>query len=246
MVKRHIRDSWTIILAVLPSNVDVATQEILTFAEEADPAGDRTLGNLTKADLLRNEPPGLLLETRQKLANAEKKMKDLGAPRQTEHEQQQYLDDIASNFQILVRAALNADYSAHPAFNSNELRLITAVFNTTEQFSTDFYNFGRKSLFESETKIAPPVPGGVITLASPVFYDDEEEQEEKTEEDGDSSLQLDTFDISTPGAFLELERIIVMDWGIELPKKGIMKWIEAVHQRSLLEQWDLEIEEDAG
>ncbi|KAI1525882.1 interferon-induced GTP-binding protein Mx2, partial [Pyrenophora tritici-repentis] len=173
MVKRYIKDSRTIILAVLPSNVDVATQEILTLAEEADPAGDRTLGILTKADLLTertarlavvnlvegnrkplklgyhvvanrggddhgeevealaalreretvflehpwdNLPedrlgisslrerledllgeitdrafPELRGETRKKLETAEKKLKDLGAPRKTEREQQQYL-----------------------------------------------------------------------------------------------------------------------------------------------------------
>ncbi|KDN72069.1 putative dynamin family protein [Colletotrichum sublineola] len=33
-------------------NVDVATQEILNLAEEADPAGDRILGILTKAHLV--------------------------------------------------------------------------------------------------------------------------------------------------------------------------------------------------
>ncbi|KZL86402.1 interferon-induced gtp-binding protein mx2 [Colletotrichum incanum] len=200
MVKRHIRD-------------------ITNRGGDNHGKEDDTLTALREREAIFLNTPkttfrrivSLLRETRQKLANAEKKIKDLGAPRQTEHKQQQYLNDIASNFQILVCAALNADYSAHPAFNSNELRLITAVFNTTEQFSTNFYNFGRKSLFESETKIAPPVPGGVITLVSPVFYDDEEEQEEKTEEDSNSSLQLNTFNISTPRAFLELERIIVID-----------------------------------
>ncbi|KAI0604139.1 Dynamin family protein, partial [Pyrenophora tritici-repentis] len=240
MVKRYIKDSRTIILAVLPSNVDVATQEILTLAEEADPAGDRTLGILTKADLLTertarlavvnlvegnrkplklgyhvvanrggddhgeevealaalreretvflehpcdNLPedrlgisslrerledllgeitdrafPELRGETRKKLETAEKKLKDLGAPRKTEREQQQYLVGIASDFQTLVRAALNADYSAHSAFNRNELRLITAIVNTTEQFNTDFVNIARTYLFESETQFAAMVP----------------------------------------------------------------------------------------
>lgn len=39
------------ILAVMPCNIDVATQEIITLAEEADPDGIRTMGVLTKADL---------------------------------------------------------------------------------------------------------------------------------------------------------------------------------------------------
>ncbi|RYP03774.1 hypothetical protein DL765_010397 [Monosporascus sp. GIB2] len=47
MVKEYIRDDRTIILAVLPSNVDVATQEILELAKRYDKTGDRTLGVLT-------------------------------------------------------------------------------------------------------------------------------------------------------------------------------------------------------
>jgi len=53
MVKRYIKDDRTIILAVLPSNVDVATQEILELAKEYDKTGDRTLGVLTKPDSLQ-------------------------------------------------------------------------------------------------------------------------------------------------------------------------------------------------
>jgi hypothetical protein len=39
------------ILAVMPCNVDIATQEILKLAESADPEGARTMGVLTKPDL---------------------------------------------------------------------------------------------------------------------------------------------------------------------------------------------------
>src|SRR5690606_22708297 len=52
MVERYIRDDRTIILAVLPCNIDMATQEILTLAEQYDPSGERTLGILTKPDLV--------------------------------------------------------------------------------------------------------------------------------------------------------------------------------------------------
>ncbi|KAI1521359.1 hypothetical protein PtrSN001C_012268, partial [Pyrenophora tritici-repentis] len=119
----------------------------------------------------------------------------------TEREQQQYLVGIASDFQTLVRAALNADYSAHSVFNRNELRLITAIVNTTEQFNTDFVNIARTYLFESETQFAAMVP-------------------------------LDAFDVPDSKAFPDLERIIVSDWSIDLPQKGIMKWIKTIHQSS--------------
>ncbi|OAA59115.1 interferon-induced GTP-binding protein Mx2 [Niveomyces insectorum RCEF 264] len=51
IVKSYMKDSRTIILAVMPCNVDITTQEILTLAEQADPDGLRTMGVLTKPDL---------------------------------------------------------------------------------------------------------------------------------------------------------------------------------------------------
>ena len=44
-----------IILAVIPANVDVATAEVLERARVVDPEGERTVGVLTKADLVQAE-----------------------------------------------------------------------------------------------------------------------------------------------------------------------------------------------
>ena len=52
IVHSYIKDENTIILAVVPAPVDIATQEILSMAEEVDAAGVRTLGVLTKPDLV--------------------------------------------------------------------------------------------------------------------------------------------------------------------------------------------------
>ncbi|KAI3392113.1 hypothetical protein diail_6156 [Diaporthe ilicicola] len=52
MVKRYMKDPRTMILAVIPCNVDIATQEILNLAKDADPNGSRTMGVLTKPDLV--------------------------------------------------------------------------------------------------------------------------------------------------------------------------------------------------
>ncbi|KAI1805267.1 P-loop containing nucleoside triphosphate hydrolase protein [Daldinia bambusicola] len=51
MVKKYMKDPRTIILAIMPSNVDPATQEILKLAKEADPLMTRTMAVLTKPDL---------------------------------------------------------------------------------------------------------------------------------------------------------------------------------------------------
>ncbi|KAH0431412.1 hypothetical protein CcaCcLH18_07146 [Colletotrichum camelliae] len=51
MVQGYMKSPRTIILAVVPCNVDIATQEILTMAQVFDPEGIRTMGVLTKPDL---------------------------------------------------------------------------------------------------------------------------------------------------------------------------------------------------
>ena len=52
MVYGYMRNPRSVMLTVVPANVDIATQEILEKAEEVDPDGIRTLGVLTKPDLM--------------------------------------------------------------------------------------------------------------------------------------------------------------------------------------------------
>lgn len=52
MVTRYMKNPRSVILAVIPANVDIATQEILKMAENCDTKGQRTLGVLTKPDLV--------------------------------------------------------------------------------------------------------------------------------------------------------------------------------------------------
>jgi hypothetical protein len=52
MVKGYMDNPRSIMLAVVPANVNLATQEILELAREFDPHGDCTLGVLTKPDLV--------------------------------------------------------------------------------------------------------------------------------------------------------------------------------------------------
>lgn len=52
MVKGYMDNHRSVMLAVVPANTDLATQEILELAAEADAHGDRTLGVLTKPDLV--------------------------------------------------------------------------------------------------------------------------------------------------------------------------------------------------
>ncbi|XP_054569535.1 interferon-induced GTP-binding protein Mx1 isoform X2 [Eptesicus fuscus] len=52
LIKKYILRQQTIMLVVVPSNVDIATTEALSMAQEVDPEGDRTIGILTKPDLV--------------------------------------------------------------------------------------------------------------------------------------------------------------------------------------------------
>lgn len=44
LIKKYIQRQETINLVVVPCNVDIATTEALSMAQEVDPDGDRTIG----------------------------------------------------------------------------------------------------------------------------------------------------------------------------------------------------------
>ncbi|XP_071994905.1 interferon-induced GTP-binding protein Mx-like isoform X1 [Engystomops pustulosus] len=52
LIRTYINRQETINLAVIPCNVDIATTEVLEMAREVDPTGERTIGVLTKPDLV--------------------------------------------------------------------------------------------------------------------------------------------------------------------------------------------------
>ena len=52
MAMRYCQDSKTIILCVIPANQDLSTQDSINMARKLDPQGKRTLGVLTKVDLM--------------------------------------------------------------------------------------------------------------------------------------------------------------------------------------------------
>ena len=60
MVYTYVEKKNCIILAVTPANTDVATSDALQLAKEVDPDGRRTLGVLTKLDLMVKFLPTLL------------------------------------------------------------------------------------------------------------------------------------------------------------------------------------------
>lgn len=52
MAKRYVCDPRTIILCVIPANADMTTSDGLHMAREVDPKGTRTIGVITKIDIM--------------------------------------------------------------------------------------------------------------------------------------------------------------------------------------------------
>ena len=52
MALRYVEDVRTIILCVVPANADLSTSDALKIARNLDKSGDRTLGVLTKIDIM--------------------------------------------------------------------------------------------------------------------------------------------------------------------------------------------------
>lgn len=52
MARNFIKSENAVILAVTPANADLATSDALRLAREVDPPGDRTIGVLTKIDIM--------------------------------------------------------------------------------------------------------------------------------------------------------------------------------------------------
>jgi Dynamin family/Dynamin central region len=62
MVHGYMKNPRSVMLAVVPANVDIATQEILEMAEDVDADGHRTLGVLTKPDLVDKGAENAVIE----------------------------------------------------------------------------------------------------------------------------------------------------------------------------------------
>lgn len=71
MATLYCQDKTTIILVVLQANVDISTSEALHMAMKLDPSGERTIGVLTKLDLMDSgtDAKGLLENTEMPLKN---------------------------------------------------------------------------------------------------------------------------------------------------------------------------------
>jgi interferon-induced GTP-binding protein Mx1 len=93
LIKNYLLDKRTIILAVIPANQDIATVDILERAQGVDPTGQRTIGVLTKTDLVG---PGNEEEVLTVLNNIRKPL-TLGYVMVKNRSQKEILENIVSS-----------------------------------------------------------------------------------------------------------------------------------------------------
>jgi hypothetical protein len=187
------------------------------------------------------------------LTAAQKELATLGGSRVTERQQQQYLVSMASKFQHLVRAASNADYSAHRAFDDHDgLRLITAVVNETDKFNAEFTRLSHTHNFH--TSHSSDFDSGLDVQDDASSFEKRHEEEEKGSEENDKGVNereeggkcrtdgvVETRGPTKPigqlqetgtSKFPELSGIVDTDWKPSIPDGDIMDWIEQMYRRS--------------
>lgn len=104
-----------------------------------------SLGRLL-SDHVANEFPEIRKEIDDRFSQARKELEQLGAPRQTAHEQMQYLIRLAGAYQRQVEDALNGRYAAEGTHPS---KLRMHVKNANERFNDEMHAKGCTMAFRS-------------------------------------------------------------------------------------------------
>lgn len=90
-------------------------------------------------------------EVVENLKTYEKRLKALGPCRETKDQQQKYLLNLATQFQVITTQALDANYGYYDVFDSRpSLRIATAIFNRHDTFSEDVWQKGLTMEFNGE------------------------------------------------------------------------------------------------
>ncbi|KAI1933496.1 hypothetical protein LOZ66_006398 [Ophidiomyces ophidiicola] len=143
MVQGFMENPRSIMLTVVPANVNIATQEIVEMAKELDPEGERTLGVLTKPDLVDKGAEGdVKAELSKKLAAQKAALHSLGEERDTPEKQSRFLLDLVTAFQSQISLALDANYEKF----ANEVETFGHHYNfEPESLSVDPFDLAREN-----------------------------------------------------------------------------------------------------
>jgi len=111
LIKSCLMDERTIILAVIPANQDIATVDILERAQGVDPSGERTIGVLTKTDLIGQGAEDEIIE----VVNNRRKPLTLGYTMVKNRSQKDIREGISS---AKSRENESNFFSNHPVFRN--------------------------------------------------------------------------------------------------------------------------------
>ncbi|XEU94734.1 hypothetical protein FSHL1_000018 [Fusarium sambucinum] len=148
----------------------------------------------------------------------------------------------------MVRAALDADYSAHDVFLNDSLRLVTEIVNITEEFSGNFeacsyaYAFGEDLSADAQLSshgaladdASGPFSAQFSVPVSPVLSLELQSHHtvfdsERVRDDDGTTTDPNSLDANM---YPDLEGVLTRDLTIHKPAGGIMLWIAEMYRRS--------------
>jgi GTP-binding protein EngB required for normal cell division len=162
MVTRYCKDERTIILCVVPANADMTTSEALQLAQYLDKDGIRTIGVITKIDIMDKGT-----DARTMLLNKEipPKLGYIGVKGRSQ-------EDV--NNKVTVKEALNTEmafFENHPAYrhlpkqilttNSLVTKLITVMYDHIKTVLPSILkeiNYKIKNCEDNMKKLGEPIP----------------------------------------------------------------------------------------
>ncbi len=133
LIESYLAQERTIILCVIPANQDIATVDILERAQRVDPAGERTIGVLTKPDLVG---PGNEEEVLAVLHNVRKPLQ-LGYVMVKNPSQKELSEAGDLTSPAAVAMARNSEakfFSSHPVFKNCDSKLV-GIRNLTDRLT---------------------------------------------------------------------------------------------------------------
>ncbi|KAL4656606.1 interferon-induced GTP-binding protein Mx3-like [Arapaima gigas] len=146
LIRQFITKQETINLIVVPCNVDIATTEALKMAQEVDPEGERTLGILTKPDLVDRGTEDTVVEIVHNEVIRLKKGYMIVKCRG----QQEILEKLSLSEAIEREEAF---FQAHPYFSTLLNEGYATIPNLAEKLTLELVNHIERSLPHLEEQI---------------------------------------------------------------------------------------------
>jgi hypothetical protein len=102
-------------------------------------------------ELARRELPKQRSEVEQRLLESRRKLESMGPPRDSSASQRECLVKLASQFERIVRDALDGRYEGNQIFSEkSELKLATEIIDLNEGFSEMMWRMGQRWKFDDE------------------------------------------------------------------------------------------------